>query len=381
MKRKYYRALIALLRVHELGNRRIQKLLEKTREWDVGPDEIFGFGIHELTQIEGIGDGVARNIADFSDWDTVDRIMDQTAKIGARLISIEDEIYPPLLKEIYDPPVLFWMKGDEQLLGKDGIAVIGTRRVGKYGSEQAAAWSRSIVQAGFTVNSGLAYGVDTLAHREALRSGGSTIAVLGSGIDVIYPSKNRSLVSEMIEKGSVLISEYPPGTQPAPINFPGRNRIVSGLSHGVLVVESGIKGGSMITARSALDQNREVFVLPHPLGTKFGEGCNYLIRTGQGKLVQTIHDILDEINPGLLGTLPKREVNETTEQKKGFRWRSLTIDDEETSLCLALEKGEMHIDQISDVTGKQVFELHSALLNLELKGAISQKAGKYYKLC
>ena len=381
MKRKHYRALIALLRVPELGNRRIQKLLEKTREWDEGPDEIFRLNISELTAIEGIGEGVAKNIADFSDWDAVDRIMDQTAKKGSKLISIEDKHYPPLLREIYDPPILLWFKGDEEVLSSDGIAVIGTRRVGKYGSGQAKEWSRAIVHEGFTVNSGLAYGVDSLAHREALQSGGKTIAVLGSGVDVIYPSKNKPLVSEMIEKGSVIISEYPPGTQPDAMNFPGRNRIVSGMSHGVLVIESGVKGGSMITARSALDQNREVFVIPHPLGSKFGEGCNYLIRTGQGKLVQSISDILEEINPTQLNVLPNLELNIKPIRKMGARWKSLSLDEEESKLCRIMENGEIHIDQISDELEKPVFELHSILLNLELKGAISQKAGKYYKLC
>lgn len=381
MKRKHYRALIALLRVPELGNRRIQKLLEKTREWDEGPDEIFRFNISELIAIEGIGEGVAKNITDFSDWDTVDRIMDQTAKRGAKFISIEDEHYPPLLKEIYDPPILLWYKGNEEVLSSDGIAVIGTRRTGKYGTEQAKRWSRAITEAGFTINSGLAYGVDSLAHREALHSGGKTIAVLGSGIDVIYPSKNKSLVSEIIEKGSVVITEYSPGTQPDAMNFPGRNRIVSGMSHGVLVIESGVKGGSMITARSALDQNREVFVIPHQLGSKFGEGCNYLIRTGQGKLVQTMNDILEEINPAQLNILPNLELNLRSEQKIGIRWKSLNLDEQETTLCRIMEKGEMHIDQICDEIKKPVFELHATLLNLELKGAIAQKAGKYYKLC
>lgn len=381
MKRKHYRALIALLRVPELGNRRIQKLLNKTREWEEGPDEIFRLSLSDLKSIEGIGEGVAQNIADFSDWDAVDRIMDQTVKKEAGLISIEDEHYPPLLREIYDPPLLLWYKGDVEVLGSDGIAVIGTRRVGKYGSEQTRAWSRAIIEAGFTVNSGLAYGVDSLAHREALACGGRTIAVLGSGIDNIYPSRNKNLVLEMIEKGNIVITEYPPGTQPDAMNFPARNRIVSGMSHGVLVMESGVKGGSMITARSALDQNREVFVIPHPLGNKFGEGCNYLIRSGQGKLVQTISDILEEINPAQLNALPNLELNLKQVQKIGMKWKSLDLDTQESYLCKLMEKGEMHIDQICEETEKPVFELHSTLLNLELKGAIAQKAGKYYKLC
>lgn len=381
MKRKHYRALIALLKVPELGKRRISKLLEKTREWDEGPEEIFRLKISDLLKIDGIGESIARNITDFNEWDAVDRIMDQTEKSGANLISPEDENYPPLLKHIYDPPILLWVKGNKEVLKKDGLAVIGTRRPGRYGSEQAVSWSRKIAEAGFSVNSGLAYGVDTLAHREAINCGGKTIAVLGSGIDVIYPFKNRSLVRDMIEKGSVVITEYPPGTQPDAMNFPDRNRIVSGISHGVLVIESGVKGGSMITARSALDQNREVFVIPHQLGRKFGEGCNFLIQTGQGKLVQSIHDILEEIHPDHLSIPLKNLMTFSSVNQGGVKWKSLDLKVEESTLCKIIEEGEVHIDHLCKKTKRPVFELHSILLNLELKGAIVQKAGKYYKLC
>ncbi len=381
MKRKHYRALIALLRVPELGKRRISKLLEKTREWDENPEEIFRLKIPDLLNIDGIGEGVAGNIAGFDEWDTVDRILDQTAKCGANLISLDDDNYPPLLKHIYDPPILLWVKGNIEVLKSDGLAVIGTRRPGRYGSEQAITWSRMIAEAGFTVNSGLAYGVDTLAHREAIRCGGKSIAVLGSGIDVIYPYKNRSLVRDMIEKSSTVITEYPPGTQPDAMNFPDRNRIVSGISHGVLVIESGVKGGSMITARSALDQNREVFVIPHQLGRKFGEGCNFLIRTGQGKLVQSINDILEEIHPDHLSISMNKLMSFSSETTEGVKWKSLNLDEEESSLCKMIEVGEIHIDQICEKVNKPVSELHSTLLNLELKGAVVQKAGKYYKLC
>ncbi len=381
MKRKHYRALIALLKVPELGKRRISKLLEKTREWDESPEEIFRLNIPDLLKIDGIGEGVARNIAGFNDWDSVERILDQTAKSGANLISLDDDNYPPLLKHIYDPPILLWVKGNTEVLKSDGLAVIGTRRPGRYGSEQAITWSKMIAEAGFTVNSGLAYGVDTLAHREAINCGGKSIAVLGSGIDVIYPFKNRSLVRDMIEKNSAVITEYPPGTQPDAMNFPDRNRIVSGISHGVLVIESGVKGGSMITARSALDQNREVFVIPHQLGRKFGEGCNFLIQTGQGKLVQSINDILEEIHPDHLSISMNKLMSFSSETTGGIKWKSLNLDEEESTLCKIIEEGEMHIDHLCEKTNKPVFELHSTLLNLELKGAVVQKAGKYYKLC
>lgn len=372
-KRNHYRALLALKRVPDLGVRRIKKLLDSLEEEDAS--SIFCMGIPELLRIEGIGEQIAKNLVMFDDWSLVDRDLDLTEKIGAKLVSITDHHYPPLLKHIYDPPVLLWFKGDQAVLETDGIAVIGTRNPGKYGMKQATEWSKAISEVGLTVNSGLAYGIDSLAHDTAIRAGGRTIAVLGSGIDVIYPAKNRKLVLDMIEKGSVIMTEYLPGTAPNAVNFPERNRIVSGMSHGVLVIESGIKGGSMITARSALDQNREVFVIPHPLYHPNGEGCNYLIKTGQGKLVQTMTDILVEISV---------EVNKATlsnVNRPEKKWTLMNLDKELTSVCQLLEKEELHIDQISDKTGLPAHKILPQLLNLELEGAIKQKAGKYFELC
>ncbi len=357
----------------EIGLRRIKLLLNSLKEEDAS--EIFNMSIPDLLRIEGIGEQSAKNLVLFDDWSIVDRDLDLTEKIGASLVSITDNHYPTLLKHIYDPPILLWFKGDQTVLETDGLAVIGTRNPSKYGIKQAMEWSRAIVEAGLTINSGLAYGIDSIAHDTSIRNGGKTIAVLGSGIDVIYPAKNRKLVSDMIENGSVIMSEYLPGTVPDAVNFPERNRIVSGMSHGVLVIESGIKGGSMITARSALDQNREVFVIPHPLDQMNGEGCNYLIKTGQGKLVQTMTDILVEISVNA----NKRSVVSVNHPEK--KWTMMSLDQELTSICQILEKEELHIDQISDKTGLPTYKILPQLLNLELQGAVKQKAGKYFELC
>lgn len=364
---------MALKRVPELGLRRIKILLDSIKEEDAS--EIFSMSTAELLKIEGIGKTSAKNLVQFDDWDVVDRDLDLTEKMGASLVSISDNHFPPLLKQIYDPPVLLWFKGDQAVLETDGLAVIGTRNPGKYGIKQAMEWSRAIAEAGLTVNSGLAYGIDSIAHDTTIRSGGKTIAVLGSGIDVIYPAKNRKLVSEMIENGSVIMTEYLPGTAPDGMNFPERNRIVSGMSHGVLVVESGIKGGSMITARSALDQNREVFVIPHPLDQQNGVGGNYLIKTGQGKLVQKMTDILDEISVNVSNN---SLINVNQPKKK---WTFMNLGSELTTICQLLEEKELHIDQISDKTGLPTYRVLPQLLNLELQGAVKQKAGAYFELC
>ena len=371
-RRNHYRALLALQQVPELGLRRIKLLLDKTGVENAS--DIFKLKMHDLLRIDGFGRYVVQNILDFKNWRKVDEILEKTEKTGADFVSIDDAEYPNLLRHIYDPPILLWIKGNRKALNLDGVAVIGTRRPGKYGVNQVGVWVKKLVENGLCINSGLAYGIDAIAHREALQASGKTVAVLGSGIDVIYPAKNSSLVHRMIEKGGAVITEYPPGTPPDAVNFPERNRIVSGMSHGVLVIESGIKGGSMITARSALDQNREVFVVPHMLNYTGGEGCNYLIKSGQGKLIQTISDILDEIS------VHTGNQSETSSEPVAKKWESMDLNEESKLICKLLQEGEVHIDQISEKTGKPVYTLQSVLLDLEMKGAIKQKAGKYFQL-
>ena len=371
-QRNQHRSLLALQQVPDFGVRRIKLLLDKTGAADIS--ELFSMKMRDLTRIDGIGEHVARNLTDFDDWETVDNMLEKSEKIGAEIVSIYDEDYPLLLRHIYDPPILLWLKGNREALISDGVAVIGTRRPGKYGMVQASKWAQKIAKTGLCINSGLAYGVDAIAHKGALETGGKTVAVLGSGIDVIYPARNSHIAKKIIETGGAVITEHPPGAAPDAANFPGRNRIVSGMSHGVLVVESGIKGGSMITARFALDQNREVFVIPHPLDYARGEGCNYLIRTGQGKLVQSIEDILDEIS--IETGSGESKVNETPAKK----WVALTLNEELKQICEMLTETDLHIDQISDRTGKPTYTLLPKLLELEMLGAVKQRAGKYFEL-
>lgn len=375
MKRsRHHRALIALQRIPDLGPLRIKKLLGATKSGDAS--DIFKLTQRELHSIDGIGTQIAKAILTFMEWDMADKILEKTSRIGAALVALNDPDYPELLRHIYDPPPLLWVRGNTNTLHHPGIAVIGTRNPGRYGLQQAERWSQMICESGLCVNSGLAYGIDSAAHSAAVKAGGKTIAVLGSGIDVIYPAKNRSLVESIIENGGAIISEYIPGTKPEAAHFPERNRIVSGMSHGVLVVESGIKGGSMITARCALDQNREVFVIPHQTDNASGEGGNYLIKTGQGKLVQTMQDISDEIS--VETELVEKEKRSVTSQPV---WQQLKLNSEAQKICKILADGELHIDTISDLTGSQTHKLMGRLLELEMEGAIRQRAGRYFGLC
>lgn len=366
-------ALIALRTVHQLGAQRIRLLLQKVDH----PAEIFTLSSAELETADGIGPAIARAILEFEDWATVDRVLAQTQKNGAQIISFYDDVYPGLLREIYDPPILLWVKGNINALDTAGLAVVGTRRATDYGIKRATEFSGQLAKHDLTIVSGLAYGVDAAAHKATVDVEGTTVAVLGSGIDVIYPQKNAGLAAEIIEQGGALITEYRPGTPPDAGNFPERNRIVSGLTLGTLVVESGLKGGSMITAQSALMQNREVFVVPHSLDNVNGVGCNHLIKRAAGKLVQSVDDILEELpNYQTVGNSGQQE----TESSRQKNWKSVDLDEQSIAICKLLEKNPMHIDDLSDSLEESSHQLLAKLLELEMQDCVRQTAGKNFEL-
>ncbi|MDZ7690069.1 MAG: DNA-processing protein DprA [Balneolaceae bacterium] len=366
----HLRELIALYLIPNLGAQRIRALLGKVDH----PEDIFQLSSVDLTSVYGIGEVTANQVLDFTDWEEADRIIEKTERSEFDLITLLDEDYPPLLREIYDPPILLWLRGHPEVLNTDSLAIVGTRKASDYGKKMAERFASGLVASGLTIISGLAYGIDATAHKATLQAGGKTIAVLGSGIDNIYPSKNIRLAFDMAEQGGAVITEFPPGTEPDARNFPVRNRIVSGMTLGTLVIESGVKGGSMITASSALDQNREVFVIPHALDTQSGAGCNHLIKMGQGKLVQTVDDILEEINIHRTDEIKKGKVS--TEKK----WKTLDLDDFSRAICELLEESPLHIDDMSEELDVSTHKLLPALLELEMKECVRQTAGKNFEL-
>ena len=362
---------MALLQIPGIGYQRIKLLLQQK---DVRrAEDVFQLSIPALLRIDGIGESIAKEIVTFKNWDQADRILEKTGKLGAKMLSISDPGYPLLLRQIYDAPPLLWYRGDVQALAMNGIAVVGTRNAGRYGLNQAVYWTRELSAAGLSVISGLAHGIDAAAHKAAVEAGGKTIAVLGSGIDWIYPEKHTGLAASIVESGGVVMTEFPPGTKPDAGNFPERNRVVSGMSLGVLVIESGLKGGSMITARYALDHNREVFVVPHPLNHVRGEGNNYLIKRGQGKLIQKPSDIYEELQITVLNDNPVRVIQEAT-------WKKMSVDEAGAKICTLLEDEALHIDEIVERTGSNIHHLLPKLLELEMIGAVGQKAGRYFEL-
>ncbi len=371
--KKKLRVLVALSIIPGFGCRRVSNLLKQLDD----PEEIFNLGKRKLRTVEGIGEASALSLLAFDDWEKVDAIIAETEKRGARIITMADAEYPPMLKQIYDPPVLLWVKGNPEALSLPGVAVVGTRNTSAYGRNMAKKFTGELADQGLCIFSGLAYGIDAIAHKTALEHNVPTVAVLGSGIDNLYPQKHAGLANQMIESGGAVITEFPLGTNPDAVNFPVRNRIVSGMSLGVLVVESGIKGGSMITADLGLDQNREVFAIPHPLGNPSGTGCNYLIKRGAAKLVQTVDDILEELP--VEHSVSKEKAERIQEQQKPA-WRELDLDEISAKICEILEKQAYQVDDLSEQVGINTSQLLVALLQLEMEGVVKQRAGKVFEL-
>lgn len=368
------RTVLALSLIPGLGTKRIKSLIQAFPE----AGRIFSLSKTELRSVEGIGEASALNILSFNEWTEVDKLIARTESIKAEILTIADPAYPALLKQIYDPPAVLWYKGNVEALSKKGIAIIGTRNTTAYGRKMGKKLALELAENGWCINSGLAYGIDAIAHQAAVDVQATTVAVLGSGIDNLYPAKHAGLANQIIKNGGAVITEFPPGTKPDAGNFPVRNRIVSGMSYGVLVIESGVQGGSIITADLALDQNREVFAVPHSLENVSGSGCNYLIKTGVAKLVQTVDDILDELPSEEFHF--KEEVSDEIVEEAPPGWRDAELDELSQRICALLESGDHQIDDIADELEVSTSQLLVAMLQLEMNGFVLQKAGKNFSL-
>lgn len=358
------RALIALSLVPGVGSGRVRRLVIKFERAELAlaaPEQA-------LARTEGIGAQTAAAIAAFDGEADVEDQVRRAIQTGAKMVTSWDDRFPSILTEIYDPPAFLWVKGTLQA-NEPAISIVGTRRPTDYGRRIAHALALELACMGFTIVSGLAYGIDAAAHKGALDAGGRTIAVLGSGIDRIYPTRNAKLARDIIERGAV-VSEFPMGSKPDAGNFPRRNRLVSGFSRGTLVVEAFRDGGALITARLALEQNREVFAIPGPITSKASEGTNRLIQQGQAKLVQSVDDILDELDfDRVSGAEARAPVLELAD-----------LSPEERALCQALGSETVHIDRLCTVAGLDPSAALVHLLNLEFKGIVRQLAGKQFFL-
>jgi DNA processing protein len=314
----------------------------------------------------------------------------RVAEAGGFLLTREDEAYPERLLEIYDPPAVLWIRGDATVLARPGIAVVGTRQPSPYGLGMAEMLSRDLANRRLTILSGMARGVDSAAHKGALDAGGKTVAVWGTGIDVVYPKENKRLAERIVESGGTIVSEYPLGTFPAPQNFPIRNRILSGMSVGVLVVEAGEYSGTRITARCAMEQNRDVYAVPGNVTSKNAWGPNTLIKQG-AKLTATWEDVWEDLPSDVKHTLENemQAAGQIESQQGGAA--SLFNDHEDAPLpeyerlvleCLRRDES-MQLDELIEGLETRLgsAEIFTALFELELRGRVKQFPGKNYVRC
>jgi DNA processing protein len=368
---------LALRLVPGLGCRKAGHLLQQFRT----PQAIFRASPDDL-ESSGLPGSLARTI---SSGCTFEDAVDQQQKMletGAALITISDPSYPERLKEIYDPPIVLFARGRLELLQSVMLGVVGTRRATAYGTAACERLATDLAHAGLTITSGMARGIDTAAHRSALDAGGDTIAVFGCGVDLVYPAENRKLASDIAQKG-LLLSEFPMGGPAYPQNFPTRNRIISGMSVGVLVVEGAQYSGSAITAKMALEQQREVFAIPGNITSKMSWGPNLLIKQG-AKLVQEWNDVIVEL---------PAEVRRALVAKAQARSAAISLEPQDNQLPLDGSVGPAHkallghlkpdlpthIDQLHETFDTLTSsEIIAALFDLELLGLIKQLPGKNF---
>jgi DNA processing protein len=297
---------------------------------------------------------------------------------GAEVVILDDGAYPALLREIPDPPVTLYVRGAwAECLGAPCVGVVGSRRASTYGQNVALMLGRDLAARGVTVVSGLARGIDAAAHRGALEAGGRTVAVLGTGVDEVYPRDHRKLAEEILEKGGALVSQFPLGTPPVAENFPYRNRIISGLGLGVVVVEASEKSGSLITARLALEQNREVYAVPGNITSKNSFGTNYLIKSAAAKLVQQWQDVVAEFPPDIAAQILPPGLKEGAGGVAEVTPPDLT-EPESRVFKLIPADDPAHIDALAEASRLSIPELTGVLLALELRELVRQLPGKCF---
>lgn len=358
--------------VPEIGNISFRKLLSVFGS----PEAVFDSSIERLARVPGISERKAKNIKHFSAWENVKKQIELLRMEDARIVTFDSPEYPAMLRQIDDAPAVLFVKGQIQDEDRFAIAIVGSRQTTSYGRLVAERLSSELAIAGFTIVSGMARGIDTISHMGSLQSGGRTIAVLGSGIDKVYPPENRSLM-ERIARSGYVVSEYPFGTDPSRENFPRRNRLISGLSLGVVVVEAAVGSGALITARSALEQNREVFAVPANINSPTSAGTNELIKSG-AKLIQKSDDIIEELAPVLKGYVGAAKAR----RGAGAPRTELQMSAEEKRLCDILTGEPVHIDVLSRDLSLAPARALSLLLDLELKGIVRQTEGKrFYLVC
>jgi DNA processing protein len=367
---------VALALTPSLGPIRARKLVEHFGSIDA----VFHASLTEL-EAAGLRAESAQSIALGKSHEAAEEELIRAANHGAHILTFDDEAYPSNLRNIYDPPVVLYVKGSVEALSEPGIAVVGTRHPTPYGIGMAQRLSSDLASRGLVIFSGMARGVDTCAHKGALEGKGKTVAVWGTGVDVVYPRENKKLSEQILTSGGAIVSEFPIGTFAAPQNFPIRNRIISGLSIGVLVVEAGEYSGTRITARNALEQSRDVYAVPGAVTNRQSWGPNTLIKQG-AKLVATWEDVWEELPPQVKSNLQDRLAHEsaTPETASLFGGDEKLSPHEQRIYRLLRADVATQLDQIIEQLEPEVSssEVFAALFELELSGKVKQMPGKNY---
>ena len=358
-------AWLALYMIPGLGNVVLRRLFEKFLDVNA----IFEASFFDLMGVEGLRKGIARKILDRELLERAEKEILKAEHTGAKVLTYQDPAYPVLLREIHNPPMVLFVKGREIPLEQTFVGLVGSRNPTHYGLKTAERISMALAKRGAGVVSGLARGIDASAHVGCLRAGGFTIGVLGTGIDVVYPKSNRKLFDQMVEKG-VVLSEFPMGTAPEPRNFPIRNRVISGLSRGVAVIEATRKSGSLITAALALEQNREIFAVPGSVDSFKSTGTHWLIKQG-ARLIENADDILDEL--WFLKQSAGMEKEPSLPKGK--------MEGVERTVYDIIGNYPIHIDQIARTAAMDAGRMAMILLKMELNGTIRQLPGKMYIRC
>lgn len=366
---------IALNLVRGIGPRTANQLLSRFGS----PAGVFAASRLAL-QKEGLKPDTLQELKDSAILEKANAEIERLEKLNAQVITLEDDEYPDLLREIHDPPIALYVRGDlQKAMERPALAVVGSRRCSTYGVNVAESLSRDLASHGLTIVSGLARGIDAGAHRGTLEAGGQTIAVVGTGLETTYPKEHRKLEEQIIANGAV-ISEFPLGTPPLPQNFPYRNRILSGLCFGVLIVEASEHSGSLITARLAYEQGREVFAVPGNITSQTSFGPNFLIKDG-AKLVQIWRDVVDELpreaKEKLFGIERPVAPNASSNVQPIFEAVALS-DDERKILDILSMDVPAHVDQLLISSEMNSSDLMNALLGLEMKDRIRQLPGKSF---
>jgi DNA processing protein len=366
------RDLLILSCVPGIGPNRLRWLVNHFRD----PRAVFDASPKQLAAIEGIDRRTALSIVQYfrrsippAACRFADEQLSRLNRVGGSIVTYWDPEYPANLRTIYDPPPLLFARGRLTADETTSLAIVGTRSPSSYGLQMAELIASAFARFGLCVVSGLARGIDTAAHAAALKAHGRTVAVIGSGVDIIYPPENRALVDRMVGSGA-MVSEYLMGTKPDACNFPRRNRIISGISIATIVVETGRDGGAMITAATALEQNREIFAVPSSVSEKRPSGANQLIKEGRAMLVESVDDILAELAPKLKGTAAHRPATHAAPPPDLTLFERKVLD--------AMSDEPVHIDPLAERAGLSTSETLVHLLGLEFKGAVRQLPGKLF---